>query len=102
MTSLAEVILRLRPGSSFTLEGETLAGLRWLGDQPVTSVTEEECASMRALIAEERDAIAYRAKRAAEYPSVGDQLDDLFKQGAFSAEMTAKIQAVKDKYPKPA
>lgn len=42
-----------------------------------------------------------RADRQAEYPSIGDQLDDLFHAGAFSAEMTAKIQAVKDKYPKP-
>jgi len=42
----------------------------------------------------------YADKRAAEYPALGDQLDDLFKQGAFSAEMAAKLQAVKDKYPK--
>jgi len=35
-----------------------------------------------------------------EYPDIGDQLDDLFKAGAFSTEMTATIQAVKDKYPK--
>jgi len=34
------------------------------------------------------------------YPPIGDQLDDLFKAGAFSDEMTATIQAVKDKYPK--
>lgn len=42
----------------------------------------------------------YDKKRAAEYPAIGDQLDDLFKSGAFSADMAAKIQAVKDKYPK--
>jgi hypothetical protein len=42
----------------------------------------------------------YSILRTAEYPNIGDQLDDLFKQGAFSAEMMAKIQAVKDKYPK--
>ena len=34
------------------------------------------------------------------YPDIGDQLDDLFKAGAFSTEMAATIQAVKDKYPK--
>jgi hypothetical protein len=43
----------------------------------------------------------YQLKRAREYPSIGDQLDDLFKSGAFSEQMTAKIKAVKDKYPKP-
>ena len=41
-----------------------------------------------------------RSNRQAEYPDIGDQLDDLFKAGAFSDEMTATLQAVKDKYPK--
>ena len=36
-----------------------------------------------------------------KYPDIGDQLDDLYKKGAFSTEMTAKIKAVKDSYPKP-
>ena len=43
----------------------------------------------------------YRHNRALQYPDIGDQLDDLFKQGAFSEEMAAKIQAVKDAIPKP-
>lgn len=42
----------------------------------------------------------YYELRAGEYPSIGDQLDALFKAGAFNAEMQEKIQAVKDKYPK--
>ena len=42
----------------------------------------------------------YGDKRREEYPSIRDQLDDLFKAGAFSTEMTARIQAVKDRYPK--
>ena len=42
----------------------------------------------------------YSQKRIEEYPFIGDQLDDLFKAGAFSTEMAATIQAVKDKYPK--
>jgi hypothetical protein len=47
------------------------------------------------------DAVAYKSKREEEYPRQGDQLDDLYKAGAFSPEMAAKIKAVKDKYPKP-
>ena len=43
---------------------------------------------------------AYIDDRKSEYPDIGDQLDDLFKAGAFSDEMTATLQAVKDKYPK--
>lgn len=44
----------------------------------------------------------YYAKRRAEYPSVGDQLGAQWKGGQEAADMQAKIQAVKDKYPKPA
>ena len=42
----------------------------------------------------------YKFDRAREYPSIGDQLDALFHAGVFPPEMAAKIQAVKDKYPK--
>jgi len=42
----------------------------------------------------------YQRSRKPEYPNIGDQLDDLYKAGAFSDDMTAKIKAVKDKYPK--
>ena len=47
------------------------------------------------------DANAYIAKRQAEYPPIGDQLDALWKGGDAAAEMLAKVQAVKVKYPKP-
>ena len=46
------------------------------------------------------DPDAYKAKRRAEYPPIGDQLDALWKGGDAAAEMLAKVQAVKTKYPK--
>jgi len=46
------------------------------------------------------DPEAYKYKRAAEYPPIGDQLDALWKGGDAAAEMLAKVQAVKAKYPK--
>lgn len=46
------------------------------------------------------DTRAYQAQRAAEYPPIGDQLDALWKGGDAAAEMLAKVQAVKAKYPK--
>ena len=56
----------------------------------------EEIARIEAEIA----ATQYQRQRAPEYPPIGDQLDALFHAGAFTPEMTALIQAVKDKYPK--
>lgn len=44
--------------------------------------------------------ISCQHNRAAEYPSIGDQLDALWKGGDAAAEMLAKVQAVKVKYPK--
>jgi len=46
------------------------------------------------------DPEAYIAKRQAEYPPIGDQLDALWKGGEAAAEMLAKVQAVKSKFPK--
>ena len=48
----------------------------------------------------EMDKVAYIDKRVAEYPPIGDQLDALFHAGVFPDDMAAKIQAVKNKYPK--
>ena len=41
---------------------------------------------------------SYKSKRRAEYPSIADQLDDMYNNG-FDAWKTT-IKAVKDKYPK--
>ena len=45
--------------------------------------------------------VKYRDDRKISYPDIGDQLDDLYKKGAFSDDMAAKIKAVKDANPKP-
>lgn len=60
------------------------------------SIVEYDKAAVDAYVG----AHAYIDKRISEYPPIGDQLDALFKAGAFPADMAAKIQAVKDKYPK--
>lgn len=43
----------------------------------------------------------YRELRKSEYPSIGDQLDALWKGGDALSEMQDKIAAVKAKYKKP-
>ena len=44
--------------------------------------------------------VKYKDDRKEAYPEIGDQLDDLYKKGAFSDEMAAKIKKVKDDNPK--
>ena len=56
-------------------------------------------AKLAELIAEEK-ANEYKEVREMKYPEIGDQLDDLYHAGVFSADMTAKLKKVKDDNPK--
>ena len=69
-------------------------------DENLITVNEDDIQTEINRLQAEYDAQEYARNRKGEYPPIGDQLDDLFKAGAFSEEMTATIQAVKDKYPK--
>lgn len=83
-----EVIFKLNP-SVVTIRGEDAYDAE-------DNLVDYDRAAVQAYM----DAHAYVENRRQEYPSIGDQLDALFHAGVFPAEMAAKIQAVKDKYPK--
>lgn len=70
----------------------------WNIDAPIP--TEKELQVAWEAYQVHTQSIAYRVKRAEEYPSIGDQLDAIFKAGLMPKDMAAQIQAVKDKYPK--
>ena len=96
MIRKGDAISSLRPNAEWVLRGNEL---EWL-DKKQTKPTDAEIDAEVKKLQAEYDAKAYQRSRQPEYPAIGDQLDDLFKAGAFSDDMTAKIQAVKDKYPK--
>lgn len=48
----------------------------------------------------EWEAHQYSRNRVNEYPPIGDQLDDLYKKGAFSDDMADKLKKVKADNPK--
>ena len=66
-----------------------------------TKPTEKQCtdglAALQAAWDLEND--SYKSKRRAEYPSLVDQLDDIYHNGIDGWKAT--IKAIKDKYPKP-
>ena len=70
-------------------------------DDTKTKPTEKELTDALAKQQSDFDAQEYARNRASAYDSVGDQLDALYHGGAFPKEMSDKIKAVKDKYPKP-
>ena len=63
--------------------------------------TEKECtdglAALQAAWDLEND--SYKSQRKAEYPSIEDQLDDIYHNGVDAWKAT--IKTIKDKYPKP-
>ena len=64
----------------------------------VVQPTEEELATELARLQAEYDAQAYARSRKAEYPSIADQLDDIYHNGIDGWKAT--IKTTKDKYPK--
>jgi len=88
MINLFQAITKLYPQVT-TMRGET-----------AYDADGNEVAYDKAAVQAYVDAHAYIAKRASEYPSIGDQLDALWKGGAEAEAMLAKVQAVKNKYPK--
>ena len=95
-----DAVLSLMPGAK-VFPAETYAEAEWHEEEtrnkPSQSEVDTELARLIALSA----SLEYRDARANMYPSIGDQLDALFKAGAFPADMAAQIQAVKDANPKP-
>ena len=55
--------------------------------------------SARTTLDAEAAAIAYQGQRKAEYPTIEDQLDDIYHNGIDAWKATIKV--TKDKYPKP-
>tara|TARA_R100000152_G_C6670403_1_gene106868 strand:- start:27 stop:371 length:345 start_codon:yes stop_codon:yes gene_type:complete len=91
-------IKKINPNASFGIQGEVIEGLIWSdGTDPIPKADIE---AKYSEVEAEWNAKKYYDVRQVSYPNIGDQLDDLYKQGAFSAEMTAKIKKVKDDNPK--
>jgi hypothetical protein len=103
--TIVDAIQSLRPNSNWTMIGFEYEGITWL-DKKTTIPSKGAIENEIERLQKERDdyekANAYKSKRAAEYPSIGDQLDALWKGGAAAQQMLAKVQEVKAKYPKPA
>lgn len=95
---LGDALLSLAPDASWSHSGN-YESIVWYSDGIAKPTKRQVNAELKRLV-KEYEAHEYRRKRASEYPPIGDQLDDLLKQGAFSDEMRAKLQSVKDKYPK--
>ena len=90
-----DAIISLRPKAEFSLNDGVLD---W-HDKSQTKPTDSEIAAEKTRLETEYTNNKYQRDRAAEYPSVVDQLDDIYHNGI--AAWKATIKTTKDKYPKP-
>ena len=94
---LIDAVLSLVPGAEVSCEKNTVT---WYKPSEAP-VTDEQIQAELVRLEQEYDNNRYQRLRASEYPPIGDQLDALFHAGVFPPKMAAKLQAVKDQYPKP-
>ena len=102
---LCDSLCNLAPEAHWRIDGREYSGIVWLekpvyeGGQkkPTRLEVEAEVARLQA----EYSAKEYQRQRVPEYPSIGDQLDAIWKGGDAYDVMLAKVMAIKDKYPKP-
>ena len=87
-------IISLKPNAKWSLVGNKLEWLDSKQTEPTTSEIATEVTKLQA----EYDAKKYQRDRAEAYPSMADQLDDIYHNGVDEWKKT--IKAVKDKYPK--
>ena len=92
----ADAIMSLKPLAKWSMSGDVVTWLDSSHTEPTASEIDAELTRLRT----EYTNKDYQRKRRIAYPDIGDQLDDLYKKGAFSDDMAAKIKKVKDDNPK--
>ena len=97
MTDIISAILALDPNAEVSVSGESLDGIEWHDGNP-NNITNEQITVKQAELKIIYDSLQYQRDRKKEYPSIEDQLDDLYHNGIKGWKTT--IKAVKDKYPK--
>ena len=96
MTDILKSILAINPKAQVSINAEDVKQITWHND--TTPISEKEILTKQKELIAEYNSKEYQRKRASEYPSIEDQLDDLYHNGIDGWKST--IKAIKDKYPK--
>ena len=94
--SIIESILEINPKAIVSIEDNDVKKIKWLeGTKPID---EEDILAKEKELKTVYENNKYQRERAEAYPSIADQLDDLYHNGIDGWKKT--IKAIKDKYPK--
>ena len=94
---ICSAILAINPSAQVSVNAEDLDQITWHAGTEV--ISKSDIQAKQAALNAAYDAKEYQRKRAAEYPAIKDQLDDLYHNGIDGWKTTIKV--TKDKYPKP-
>ena len=94
--SIIKSILKINPNAQVSVSANDVKQIDWHNN--TTPIAEEDILAKEKELKLEYDANKYQRDRAEAYPSIADQLDDLYHNGIDGWKKT--IKAVKDKYPK--
>jgi len=96
MITIAEAIKSINPNAEFVYTEEDINTIEWHNGTTPISVSDIE--SKQSELQTAYDNAEYQRNRAKEYPSIVDQLDDIYHNGIDAWKAT--IKTTKDKYPK--
>ena len=96
MYDICTAILAINPSASVSIQDEDLDRITWLNG--TTPISKSDIQAKQAELKADYDALEYQRKRQPEYPSIADQLDDIYHNGIDGWKATIKV--TKDKYPK--
>jgi len=93
---ITKAILKINPNAEVLVSGNDINQITWLNG--TTPISKADIEAKMVEVQTEYDAKQYQRDRAAEYPSMADQLDDIYHNGIDAWKAT--IKTTKDKYPK--
>ena len=97
MTDIVHAILAIKNDAWVKVDDDDVNQITWLDENP-TNITNEQILAKQAELQTAYDTKQYSRDRANEYPSIVDQLDDIYHNGIDGWKATIKV--TKDKYPK--
>ena len=93
---IGKAIKLINPSAKFTVHGDNTETIDWLKE--TTPILENDIKNKIDELEAQYISEEYKRNRKLEYPTVADQLDDIYHNGVAGWKKT--IKAVKDKYPK--
>ena len=96
MTDITKSILAINSNAQFSVDDEDINKITWLNG--TTPIAVDTIKAKQTELQTAYDNNKYQRDRKAEYPSIVDQLDDIYHNGIDGWKAT--IKATKDKYPK--